>query len=146
MFQKTLQSNLFLSVVVFIAAALAACSGGAAASPTITDITWQWASVNETEPAAQSVVPNPENYTLTLNADGTHSLKVDCNMAGGAYTLDGDQLTLGPGPMTLAFCGEESLDMQFLAFLAMVESYSVEDGQLVLSFQDGAGEMRFNEG
>ena len=37
----------------------------------ITGIQWQWAQLTETEPAAPSVVPDPENYLLVLTADGT---------------------------------------------------------------------------
>jgi hypothetical protein len=43
----------------------------------------------------------------------------------------------------MAFCGEQSLDYLYLALLSNVESYAVEDGQLVLELKDGAGKMFF---
>lgn len=111
----------------------------------ITGITWQWVSLVEMDPAAQSVVPSPENYTLTFLPDGDLSIQADCNMAGGSYSLDGNQLTITQGISTLAFCGEESLDILYLELLSQVESYTLENGQLVLELKDGAGRMAFEE-
>jgi heat shock protein HslJ len=123
---------------------LAACSKQEVGAD-IKDITWQWAALVENQPAAQSVVPDPENYTLLLNADGTLSIQADCNMVGGSYTVDGDSLTLELGPSTMAYCGEQSLDTMFLELLTNVESYTIESDQLVLSLQNDAGEMTFNK-
>jgi hypothetical protein len=72
----------------------------AANDPDITGITWRWAELVETAPAAQSVVPNPESYTLILQSDGTLNIQADCNVAGGSYTLEGDALTIELGPST----------------------------------------------
>ncbi len=54
-------------------------------------------------------------------------------------------LTIELGPSTLAFCGEKSLDQLFLGFLINIESYAIENGQLVLELKDGAGQMIFNQ-
>ena len=110
---------------------------------TITDINWQWSEMAEKEPASQSLVPNPENYTLLLSSDGSLNIKADCNMVQGSYTLDGSALTIELGPSTMAFCGEESLDYLFLGLLGNVESFAVEDGQLILELKDSAGRMNF---
>jgi heat shock protein HslJ len=108
---------------------------------------WQWAELTETEPASQSVVPDPENYVLVLNADGTVNLKADCNQVQWTYTVEGDSLTFNTlGPSTLAFCGEESLDQLFLSKLGMGGTFSVEDGRLVLELNENAGRMVFNNG
>ena len=113
----------------------------------ITGIQWQWAELTETEPASQSVVPNPENYVLVLNADGTASLKADCNQVQWTYTMEGDSLTFNTlGPSTLAYCGDESLDQLFLSKLGMGGTVSVEDGRLVLELNENAGRMVFNNG
>ena len=66
------------------------------------------------------------------------------NPVGGSYTLDGSSLTILLGPSTMAFCGEQSLDLFYLGFLSTVDSYAVKDGQLVLELKDGAGQMTFN--
>ena len=72
MFKQTFKPNRSLTVITLLLAAsiaMTAC-GGPATSETITDISWQWAALAETEPASQSLVPTPENYTLTLGSDG----------------------------------------------------------------------------
>jgi heat shock protein HslJ len=113
----------------------------------ITGIQWQWAQLTETEPASESVVPDPENYVMVLNADGTVNLKADCNMVSWTYTLDGTSLTFNTlGPSTLAFCGEDSSDTIFLEKLGKGGTVSLEDGRLVLVLNDNAGTMVFDNG
>ncbi|MGD9029094.1 MAG: META domain-containing protein [Anaerolineae bacterium] len=114
-----------------------------AAKAEVVDITWQWAELIEAEPASQSLVPDPENYTLILRSDGTYQVKADCNVGSGGYTLEGNNLTLEPGPMTLAECGPESLFDLYLTKLGNVESLSVEDGRLILHLGGNAGKVVF---
>ncbi|WP_340819226.1 META domain-containing protein [Methanolobus sp. WCC4] len=109
----------------------------------ITDVEWQWSGLIETEPASQSVVPDQENYTLVFEADGTYSIKADCNVGSGSYTLEGSDLALLPGPMTLAYCGSESLDVQYLSLLSSVTTVTMDDEQLVLGIGDNDGRMLF---
>jgi heat shock protein HslJ/uncharacterized protein YraI len=106
-------------------------------------VTWQWISLVETMPAAQSVVPDPENYTLTFNEDGTVSIKADCNVAMGLYELSGDQLTISLGPTTLAECGAESSYNQFLSLLEQAAGVGMAYGNLVITLEDEAGQMAF---
>ena len=106
-------------------------------------VTWQWISLVETMPAAQSVVPDPENYTLTFNEDGTASIKADCNVAMGSYELSGDQLTISLGPTTLAECGAESSYNQFLSLLGQAAGVGMAYGNLVITLADEAGQMAF---
>jgi heat shock protein HslJ len=113
----------------------------------ILDIQWQWAQLTETEPAAQSVVPDPENYVLVLTADGNAALKADCNQVLWTYTAEGNSLTFNTlGPSTLAFCGEESSDQLFMSKLGVGGTWSVEDGRLVLELNENAGTMVFDNG
>jgi heat shock protein HslJ len=116
-----------------------------AGDPAITSVEWHWSGLIETMPAAQSVVPDPENYTLLLQPDGVLHIKADCNMVGGSHTLEGDGLTIALGPSTMAYCGEQSLDQQYLELLSKVDGYGIEDGQLVLRLQADAGRMIFSK-
>lgn len=111
----------------------------------ITGIEWQWLGLIETSPAAQSVVPDPENYTITFLPDGTLQIKADCNVVRGSYTQESGALTIELGPSTRAYCGEASLDLQYLELLASVSGYSLEDGQLAFHLKDGAGRMLLTE-
>jgi heat shock protein HslJ len=113
----------------------------------ITGIQWLWSELTETEPASQSVVPDPENYVLVLNADGSANLKADCNLVQWTYTLEGTTLTFNTlGPSTLAYCGDDSLDQLFLSKLGMGGTVSVENERLVLALNEDAGRMVFDNG
>ncbi len=105
---------------------------------------WQWSSLVETEPAAQSVVPHPENYTLVFQPDGALDIQADCNEVRGSYIQEGNALTIELGPSTMAYCGEQSSDQQYLDLLGRVSSYTVENERLVLNLEDGAGKMMFD--
>ncbi|MDX1413682.1 MAG: META domain-containing protein [Candidatus Promineifilaceae bacterium] len=110
------------------------------------NIVWQWSELVETNPAGQSVVPDPENYTITFSSDGAASVKADCNMLQLTYTVNGDMLTINMlGPSTMAFCGEDSLDTQYLALLSGVNSWAMSDGRLQLMTNGGAT-MTFDNG
>jgi len=114
----------------------------------IQGITWQWAAVTESMPASQSLLPSPESYLLILNADGSVNIQADCNMVLGEYTADGSDLTITPGPSTMAFCGEESSDQMFISYLGKVTQFGTYNGQLVLTFSEGDNlvQLFFNNG
>jgi heat shock protein HslJ len=138
----TIHVAMGLLVAALLAPAALADSHGA-----ILDIQWQWAQLTETEPASQSVVPNPENYVLVLSDDGSAILKADCNMVHWTYTTEGDTISFNTlGPATLAYCGEDSSDQIFLAKLGVGGAWSVEDGRLVLELNENAGTMVFDNG
>jgi putative lipoprotein len=65
-------------------------------------------------------------------------------MVSWTYTLEGSSLIFDTlGPSTLAFCGEESLDQQFLALLGDTATYVTDDGRLILNLVADAGNMIF---
>ena len=105
---------------------------------------WQWTALTETSPASQSVVPDPQNYTIAFADDNTLAIKADCNQVAGSYTLDGASLTIQLGPATMAFCGEQSMDRQYLGLLGQVSGAIIsETGDLHLLLADNAGAMAF---
>src|SRR5688500_1289343 len=85
----------------------------------LTGKVWQWTASTTTVPASQSVVPDPENYTIEFKADGSFAAKADCNQVSGTYTTAGNNaLAIVPGPTTLAMCPEGSLDSLYVAGLS----------------------------
>lgn len=99
----------------------------------ITNIEWQWTSFQDADsPDNPVVVPSPENYTLTFSADGTFSFKADCSNGSGTYTLEGNDLLLTLPVTTIADCGIESMNGEYLSLLPTVEKATIEDGKLVL--------------
>ena len=144
---RKLLFTILVAISLLVGAGLAAPTTWAQTADEITGIQWQWAQLTKTEPASQSVVPDPENYVMVLNADGTVNLKADCNMVGWTYTLDDTSLTFNTlGPSTLAYCGDESLDTMFMEKLGMGGTVSLEDGRLVLDLNENAGQMVFDNG
>jgi heat shock protein HslJ len=91
-------------------------------------------------------VDYPENYTITFNEDGTLTGKADCNNFAGTYSTDGGFfITLGPS--TMAFCGETSLDTQYLQLLGEVAAGGPDGaGGLKLQTAGGAQTMQFSNG
>ncbi len=112
----------------------------------IIGIEWQWSETVETEPDIKTLVPDSEKYTITFSEDGTYSIKADCNSGSGIYTVEEDKITINPGPMTLAYCGDESFDNKYLAFLGNVKSIAIENDQLALYLDENGDKMLFTKG
>ena len=117
-----------------------------ATSADIVGTIWQWTDLVETSPASISVVPNPENYTITFNEDGTVTILADCNNVTGSYTLENGNISIVLGASTMAFCGEESLDQQYLALLSEASMAEMEGGLLYMLNADGSARMGFTAG
>ncbi|MEA3338204.1 MAG: META domain-containing protein [Chloroflexota bacterium] len=111
----------------------------------IVNIEWQWSDLTAKELSSQSATPYPENYTITFFPDNTVSIKADCNMVQGTYIARGNTLLIEMGPSTMAFCGEDSLDQQFLALLSQVNQVGMQDDSLQLILVDSAGVMGFSQ-
>ena len=114
-----------------LAVSVLAC--GSSGGSDLTGKTWKWQAATTVAPASQSVVPNPENYTITFGADGKYAGKADCNQIAGEYTVSGKSLTIKPGVSTMAACGDASLDQLFTLGLASVTTYKVDGATLTLS-------------
>jgi heat shock protein HslJ len=133
---RTLVAAVLLAVAGSV---LVACSSGSG----LTGKAWQWTASTTQNPTSQSVVPDPENYTIQFNSDGTFNSKADCNQVSGTYTTSGSNgLVIVPGPSTMAFCGEDSSDTIFLGGISTTQTYAIANGQLTLN-QVGGGTMTF---
>lgn len=127
--------------------ALAACGGGSTSGgSSIKGVLWQWNGLLENQPKALSAVPDPQNYLLTLNDDGSFNAKADCNNLSGTYSLKGSDLTFKLGPMTMAHCGDDSLSDKYVVLLGKVANYALQEGQLTLGLADDSGSMFFDAG
>ena len=133
--------TLTISILIILSFALAACGGG---KTEVVGTTWQWEAFQDTAGIHDVSVPNPKNYTLTFNEDGTASIKADCNQVIWSYELNESQLTFDTmGPSTLAMCPEGSLDQRFLERLGNTVSFVIEDGKLYLNLFADAGNLVF---
>lgn len=106
--------------------------------PALIDTLWLWTRRDAAEPIE---VPNPENYDLMFNKDGTFFAGLDCNRGTGAYVTPGDgTISIELGMTTLAMCPDDSLAGQMTALLANAASYEVaDDGDiLIVTAADGS--------
>jgi heat shock protein HslJ len=121
---------------------LAACAPAATPTPTntITGIVWQWTSLTNQTTKETTTVPDPAKYTIIFNTDGTLNGQADCNSFTGVYSQE-NGFTIKLGATTLAFCGEASLDQQYLGLLSNVAAGG-PDGQGNLALETAGGEQR----
>jgi heat shock protein HslJ len=164
--KKYVKTSVILTFSLFAALLLAGCStgntpeaappapetseepaGGAqTADAVITGILWQWEAFQDTAGKNDIAVNNPSQYTLVFRADGTVTIQADCNSVSGAYTRDGSTLQITLGPSTMAFCGEDSLDEQFLAKLGGAGTFVMEGDKLVINLMADSGNLVFANG
>lgn len=108
--------------------------------PVPEEIVWRWTTLNGADPLD---VVEPGRYTLEFLPSGRYVLRADCNQGSGSYTADGDKLTLGPGPVTMAACGPDSLGDRYLALLGKTVRFAMDGKRLTLELGEDAGSMLF---
>lgn len=118
-------------------------AGAAMALPQdVLDVTWEWVGLQT--PKDEIIVPDPENYTLTLMSDGSVALQVDCNRGVSSYTLTEDnRIAFSPIGTTMMMCPEGSLDHDFTSNLERVQSFFQLEGDLLLEQPFDSGTLRF---
>jgi heat shock protein HslJ len=87
------------------------------------------------------------NYTVAYlpasETTGVMRFRADCNSGQMGYELRSGGMVGGylaqPGPMTLAFCGEESFDQQFVGALSAAQNYRVRPGGTEMELAMPAG-------
>jgi heat shock protein HslJ len=130
-------------LLILLILLVTACKPAATATPefSLQGVVWQWSSVTNQTTKEITTVPSPENYTITFKADGTIEGKADCNRFGGSYSQEGGGITIKLGASTLMYCGDTSLDQQYLALLGSVAAGG-PDGQGNLALETAGGEQR----
>ena len=117
-----------------------------APSAAITNIIWQWAEWTQIDPAAQALIPDPEQYAITFFSDGTLLVKADCNNGSGTYTADGMQMSITLNEMTSQACSETSQADTFLALLGQVNAFGMQDDKLALLLAENKGQIALVNG
>lgn len=102
---------------------------------------WGWQYAVRVD-GTRTMPTEPRHYTLHLGSDGQLNIRADCNQAGGRYRLEGSHLTIAVTHSTMAACQPDSLDRQFLADLAVVSAWRLEDSRLYVDLT-GGGMMAF---
>ena len=144
------KTHLIMIAAIALAVMLLAAACSSKATPTedntIQGVVWQWTSLTNQTTKQTDTIPNPENYTITFNADGTLNGKADCNTFGGTYSQEnGFSITLGA--TTMMYCGDASLDQQYLQLLGSVAAGGPDGaGNLALETAGGEQRMLFQNG
>jgi len=100
-----------------------------------------WRATSIQTAGSTVIVPSPDRYTLRFN-DGL-GIRAACNTCGGSYTLSGTRLAISGVFSTLIYCGDDSLDRDYLRLLNAAVTAEVVDGELVLTSL--AGVLRFRQ-
>lgn len=108
--------------------------------------TWHWFVWLKGTSSAAWPVPAPEKYTISFLSNGMVSVQADCNRVAGTYIARGGTLLIELGPSTMAYCGAESLDSEFLALINQVVGGALINDQLSLSLNANAGSLGFQPG
>lgn len=129
-------------IVLLAGLAFAACDTATIPS-SVSDAQGDWElQAFELNDGSTVTIPNPEKFTARLGADNRAILTVDCNRCRGSYEAEGNSLSFGQIACTLAYCGDESLDRDYLAALGSVSTYARQGRELRLNYADGT--MRFS--
>jgi heat shock protein HslJ len=109
-------------------------------------ISWQWVSVTDQSTSQATAVPNPAQYNIAFNANGTVNGLADCNSFTGTYS-QANGLAIKITSMTRAACPDGSLDQQYIDLLNNVASGGPDgSGNLALETAGGAQRMLFQNG
>jgi hypothetical protein len=107
---------------------------------------WRLVRFQSMDDSIGEITPeNPSVYTMTLNADGTVQMHLNCNRAVGTWlaepAADGVSggFTFGPLATTKAFCPQPSIDERIARDTEWIRGYLLSDGQLHLSLMADGG-------
>ena len=107
---------------------------------------WQWTQTLYNDD--RKVVPeHPENYTVEFQEDGTVSVKANCNVKGGTVSISPGEKTISIEIFrsTMAFCGEGSLEEDFVKGLSAAAIYFIRNNDLYIDLKYDSGTMRFSQ-
>jgi len=110
--------------------------------PVLVDTVWRWQQTIYNNDR-KAVPLNPENYTLKLLPDGKASIRADCNLGGGVYTLRGNEISIEITHTTRAACPPESLEQDYIRDINASARYFVESNILQIDLKGNTGTMRF---
>jgi len=107
---------------------------------------WQLVQFQSMDDATGQLIPKDASvYRMSLNADGTVQLRLNCNRATGTWWAkpagDGESGTFSFGPlaMTKALCPPSSMDERIAKDAGWVRGLLLRDGQLHLSLMADGG-------
>src|SRR5215211_2689584 len=96
-------------VLLILTVGTVGCDESPTGPTELVDITWKLETVARVGSAIVTV-PNPEQFTVRFETNGTLSVKADCNSCTGRYVLDGSSVSVGNLACTLVACPTPGVD------------------------------------
>ena len=155
------------TLLVVVAGMLTACAGSCSPSPAppqaaqaagqtpgpspssespLAGTDWRLVEMQSMDDAIGTTRPaDPSQYSMRLDADGTVTMHLNCNVATGSWQSEAGperssgRFQFGPLAMTRALCPPPSLDEQIAAQAEYVRSYLLRDDRLYLSLMADGG-------
>jgi heat shock protein HslJ len=124
-----------LLLVLILAVGAVSCDENPVSPTTIVNVTWKLETVARVGNPTITV-PNPDQFTVRFESNGTLSARADCNSCGGRYTLDGSSVTVGQLACTLIACPTPGVDQLFTAGLQNARTATASGNQLVMTGPD----------
>jgi heat shock protein HslJ len=119
-----------------------------AISQDLAGTSWQVIGYNNGKQAVTSVIAGSEMY-IDFGKDGSVTGGAGCNTYSGPYTVNGNQIQIGPLASTMMACGDPpgimEQEQQYLAALGTAATYQIEGNVLELRTSDGALAADFNK-
>jgi heat shock protein HslJ/uncharacterized protein YraI len=103
--------------------------------------TWLWTGRSSLGGEVVAVA-DPQNYTVTYNADGSLYFQADCNNGAGTYSAGGgftDSVSHTLGAMTMVACPEGSRADEFTNGLAAAQTFRVAPGGTTMELLTPSG-------
>jgi heat shock protein HslJ len=120
----------------------------AAQSQDLAGTNWEVTAFNNGKQAVVGVLEGT-TLTLTFGKDGTLSGNSGCNQYNGPYTVNGNQITVGPLASTMMMCSDPEgimdQETQFLAALQSAASYQIEGNVLQMRTKEDSIAVFFNK-
>lgn len=83
-------------------------------------------------------IQDSQNYTVRFGGDGRLSARADCNNCTGSYEVSGNLLSISEIlACTRAYCGEDSLDREYINALIQVSRFARRGNRLDLEYAGG---------
>jgi uncharacterized lipoprotein YbaY len=114
-----------------------------AGSSPLAGTSWQLVKIQSSDEKT-SMPDDKSKYTITFEADGLVSARLDCNRGSGTWKSEGpNQVRFGPIMMTRMLCPPGSLDTRIARDFDAIRTFTMKEGRLFLSLLADGGIYEF---
>ena len=135
-----------IGMVAAVVTSGAASASSASSKSPLANTQWRLVEFQSMDDAQGTTRPSdPSRYTMRLDADGTVTMRLNCNRATGTWSAtpssdpSNGQFSFGPLAMTSALCPPPSMDESIAKQSQYIRGYLIKDGRLYLSLMADGG-------